>query len=821
MLTLCGLIYKIYRMKGNLLLLMKKGMGIVAALFLLLPVSGYAIVYTVNSTTDGTALNELRGALMDADSHGGTHTINLSAGTYVLTGGSILFGSEAINITINGAGAASTIISGNGLDRIFIINSTGAIPSVVVSISGITFENGFPGGDQFGGGAFLCGGPSNSTTVTNCVFSNNKVQPGVGNSNGGAINQSGGGNLNISNCTFSGNSVPDGDGGAITFFESSVLSITGCSFTGNSVASAEMGLVPVGGAIWISANSSTGSMSITGNTFLNNTASTSGYGGAIQILNESSVTALINYNRFYKNTAGQFPDVAMGTGGSSSVDVTNNWWGLNFSTSPASGADPHAGIYGGGSASLLIATPYLELTCSGSSSTLCDGSGDNSTVMTASFAKNSAGTTISTANLSTLIGLPITFSTTQGTLTGAQTSIQSNGTATVTFTDNGVTGTDNIQPVVDSVSSTDAVADGAITVNAPASLAATGASGTETAGSRPITDGSCNQICLAVPSGASPLSGSVTGKVTIDATMQSANGISYLQRHYDITPAANASTATATITLYFLQTEFDTYNASVSNPSLKLPTGATDMTGRGNLTITQFHGTGTVPGGYTGWTGTGPASVLITPGASNVVWNSAMSWWEVSFSVTGFSGFFVTGPIGVPLPVVLEGFGGVASGSGVLLSWKVGEETGLSYYEIQRSVDGDVFDSVGVAAVGGRQFFDGSALAGKNFYRLKMVNVDGSFTYSQVVVVSVDGASGGHWVYLLENPVHGAATVMAATSGLVSMRLTDASGKVLWVRQQVLGLGANTIGMGEVASGVYFLTVVGTQGEQTIKVLKQ
>jgi len=815
-------------------------------LLLLLPLWGHAATYNVTSTVDGTATNELRGALMAADEAGGTNTIIIGAGTYVLTQGSILFGSEAMNLTITGAGAASTIISGGGLDRIFIINSDGTIPNVVVSISGVTFENGALLNDNFGGGAFLCGGPSNSTTVTNCAFTNNKVQACAGNSNGGAINASGGVTLTISNCTFSNNSVPDGNGGAITFsqsFGANSLSVTGCKFTANSSASNEPLFVPVGGAIYISANSATTAVSITGNTFIANSCGSKGYGGAIEILNESSSTEFINYNRFYGNTGGQFPDVAMGTGGSANVDITNNWWGLNVSTSPAFGPDPHAGIYGGGNPALLISTPYMVLTCSATSSNLCGGSAGNATVVTASFAKNSAGTTLASANLGAFVGVPVTFSTTQGTITGSQGTIQPNGTETATFTDNGVSGTDNIHALGDSVNSTDGLANGALTVLAPSSLAASGVSGTETAGSTPITDASCNQICLIVPGGASPLSGSVTGKVTIDGATQSANGIPYVTRHYDITPAANASTATATVTLYFLQSEFDTYNASVSNPSLKLPTGTTDMTGRGNLTITQFHGTGTVPGSYTGWTGTGPASVLITPGASNVVWNASRNWWEVSFSVTGFSGFFATGPIGVPLPVVLEDFGAVASGPGVLLSWKVGEETGLSYYVIQRSLDGEVFDSVGVAfdaagaalgsagtpfgsagaaATGDRQFFDGSALIGKNFYRLKLVNVDGSFTFSQVVVVSLDGSpAGSRWVYLLGNPVHGTATVMAAVSGPVSMRLTSASGQVIWVRQRMLSAGANTIGMGELASGVYFLTVVGGQGEQTVRVVRE
>ena len=315
--------------------------------------------------------------------------------------------------------------------------------------------------------------------------------------------------------------------------------------------------------------------------------------------------------------------------------------------------------------------------------------------------------------------------------------------------------------------------------------------------------------------------------MTIDGSLQSVKNEPYLQRHYDIEPASGASTATANITLYYLQSEFNTYNAAVSNSSQKLPTGPTDMTGRGNLTITQFHGTGTTPGTYTGWTGSGPSAVLITPGMSNVIWNSAKNWWEVSFSVTGFSGFFVTGSTSTILPVVLESFSGAALGSGVLLSWTVSLETGLSLYEIQRSTDGNTFSDIGDAAVGTRKFFDGAPVAGKNFYRLKMINEDNSVTYSPVVVVDLTQQEGGGWVKVLNNPVVSACTVVvtgSSGSGPANMRLTDASGKVLWVQQVVLEPGANTFTFPQTATlarGLYFFTVVGAQGQQTVKFLKQ
>ena len=825
-------------MKRILLLFGKKGAGVLAALLFLLPMAGHAGNITVSN------VGQLAAAVHNANAAGTTTTITMMAGTYALPDTALVFGdnnNESLTITTQGG---AVIIQGPATDKILIVNTV-SWTNVNVSVTGVTFENG-NANDILGGGAIQCGGPANSATFTNCIFQNNTVSPNAGNADGGAVHMTGGGNFTFTNCTFTSNSTADGNGGALGYFTQGVagsLTVTGCTFTGNSVASFESLFTPVGGAISISATGTglSSPISITQNTFVSNTDA-QGNGGAIDIEYVGSTNAVIKYNRFYKNTAGAFPDVAMApitSGGN--VDITDNWWGRNVS--PVGATDPHAGMTGSGSGS-LISNSFIELTSTGSAASICDGTGGNSTVVTAGFTKNSAGTTISSANLGAFTGVPISYSTSQGTFTGAQAAIQSNGTATVTFIDNGVAGTDNVHPVVDSVTTSDVPADAAITVVAPSSLAGTGTSGTSSAvASTPIiTDGSCNQICLVTPSGASPVSGSVTGMVTIDASTQMDHGVPYLTRHYDITPAANAATATATITLYFLQTEFNMYNASVSDPSLKLPTGPTDMTGRGNLSITQFHGTGTVPGSYTGWTGSGPATVLITPGASNVVWNSAKNWWEVSFSVTGFSGFYVTGAIGVPLPVDLEDFGGVASGSGVLLSWKVGIETGLSRYEVQRSTDGVGFATIGSVQPGGRQFYDGSAVVGSDFYRLRMVNVDGSFTYSKVVVVDVSGsASSGAaagWVRVLGNPFSGACSVAivgpaggsggsgasGAGLGIVSLRLASASGVVIWRSEVAVGVGGTVVQLdatSRLASGVYFLTVMGAQGQETVKLVKQ
>ena len=170
------------------------------------------------------------------------------------------------------------------------------------------------------------------------------------------------------------------------------------------------------------------------------------------------------------------------------------------------------------------------------------------------------------------------------------------------------------------------------------------------------------------PSGTNPVTGDIINRLSVDSTVQTLNGSPYVPRHYDIEPVNNAATATATVTLYFTQQDFDAYNAA-PNHGADLPHGPGDVADIGNLRIYQYHGFSatSVPGTYSG------TGLVIQPADSNIVWDAANGWWAVTFNVSGFSGFFAASAAftfnQTPAPVITaEGsthFCG--SGSSVLL----------------------------------------------------------------------------------------------------------------------------------------------------------
>jgi Fe-S cluster biogenesis protein NfuA len=460
----------------------------------LLSVTSVANVYNVTNTSDGLALNQLRGAILDADALGGTHTINVAAGTYVLTLGEIVFGNTAQNITIIGAGPANTIISmttGDLKDRIFFINPSGTTNSPVITVQGIKFQNGYLTSDPYGGAAICAGGGSaESLTLTNCIFDNNILPAGA--FGGAAVCMQVSGDLTVDNCTFTNNVSNDADGGAILFvmfsgYSGGDLSVINSTFTGNSVNYPGDG-TSNGGAISFIGQGGVEIFNVTinKNTFISNTAD--GLGGAISANNAPNIsTSEIHFNRFLNNTSATS---ALYSGlhfveSSGSVNAENNWWGCN--TNPVSGASTapcnQAGgdVAGGGS---LDADPWLQLKVTASPTAICNttpSTAGNTSTISASFLNNSDGTAIPLADLSALIGLPVTWGPANlGSLSGQQVTIQANGTATATFTSNGTGGTATVNAQVDNVPASETSPSRAsITVNT-SSTAPTGATGTTT-----------------------------------------------------------------------------------------------------------------------------------------------------------------------------------------------------------------------------------------------------------------------------------------------------------------------------------------------------
>ncbi|HMU47026.1 MAG TPA: kelch repeat-containing protein [Chitinophagaceae bacterium] len=110
------------------------------------------------------------------------------------------------------------------------------------------------------------------------------------------------------------------------------------------------------------------------------------------------------------------------------------------------------------------------------------------------------------------------------------------------------------------------------------------------------------------------------------------------------------------------------------------------------------------------------------------------------------------------LPLKILEFTGSSNKDIITLKWKTADETGLSHYIVQRSFDGTNFSELGQLNSKGNTLnyygYTDNNLAGSAsqlvFYRLKMVNTDGKFSYSNIIRFDLRSVSGN--LKLFPNP---------------------------------------------------------------------
>lgn len=339
---------------------------------------------------------------------------------------------------------------------------------------------------------------------------------------------------------------------------------------------------------------------------------------------------------------------------------------------------------------------------------------------------------------------------------------------------------------------------------------------------------SCGLIAKVAPSGASPVGNTVECEVWVENTVPTF-GSPFVQRHYQITPSVNPLTATATVTLYFSQAEFNAFNAAPGSWA-DLPTGPSDNAGKSNVRIGKYsgssnNGTG-LPASYTS------TVTIIDPSDANITWNTTTGMWEITFDVTGFSGFIIQTST-TPLPVNLLSFTAQVSGGDVKVNWKTSNELHHDHFELERTTDGRSFTSLAniePLTGSGTKNYDytdaGAALlnTSKIFYRLKMISTSGAAEYSNIVIVYLTPPS-SPVTRVGPNPFHNKLEVglyMPESRKLI-MQLTDIYGRKVMQETLQVPKGFSTYEMKkalQLMPGAYILTVAIDKQLYSFKVYK-
>jgi hypothetical protein len=345
----------------------------------------------------------------------------------------------------------------------------------------------------------------------------------------------------------------------------------------------------------------------------------------------------------------------------------------------------------------------------------------------------------------------------------------------------------------------------------------------------PLINNSCLLIATIRASGTKPVSGYLEGKVWIDGSIQVYNELPYVQRHYEITPVVNSDQATAKITLYFTQNEFDSFNAH-PNSSLNLPVNSNDIGGKSNLRVIKFPGNSSdetgLPNSYS------KTPEVIDPVDAEIVWNHLFNRWEVSFNVSGFGGYIIQTMNSI-LPFKLISFYASKKNTDVVLEWKTAEDLELSHYVIERGSNSFDFKSIGeVGTLNSLKertysYNDINALVyyGNHkqlYYRLRIVQKDENIEYSNIRRIELNKKLN---ISLYPNPVQDFLTIRVLGNNMkdLQIRLTDLQGRIIKnLSYQKTGTEHLWLKMSNLQKGFYFLEILQNNDVKDIfKVIKQ
>lgn len=164
------------------------------------------------------------------------------------------------------------------------------------------------------------------------------------------------------------------------------------------------------------------------------------------------------------------------------------------------------------------------------------------------------------------------------------------------------------------------------------------------------------------------------------------------------------------------------------------------------------------------------------------------------------------------LPVTIIDFTAQKNTASVLLKWYATFETNFKLFEIERSVNGTDFYKTG--EVTGRNLanysFTDNNLPDENiiYYKLKMIDIDGRYTYSKTVLVHNNNNFSNALVY--PNPTKGNLTIklQKGLSQNSRLQIDDIAGRVVW--QQTLAKGQNNIDLDvyKLPAGRYLIKIV-------------
>jgi hypothetical protein len=169
---------------------------------------------------------------------------------------------------------------------------------------------------------------------------------------------------------------------------------------------------------------------------------------------------------------------------------------------------------------------------------------------------------------------------------------------------------------------------------------------------------------------------------------------------------------------------------------------------------------------------------------------------------------------------------GQIQNSSAIIKWATASETNTDRFEIEHSTNGVNYNKVGTKTAAGNssstqyyEFVHASPISGRNYYRIKQIDLDGRFTYSSIIVLQNNDTRTK--AIIAPNPVINTLSLFFSETGNKTIQLMNMDGRIL-LTQTINGANStHTINMEQMPAGMYILRVVTNKGTETYKISKQ
>ena len=184
----------------------------------------------------------------------------------------------------------------------------------------------------------------------------------------------------------------------------------------------------------------------------------------------------------------------------------------------------------------------------------------------------------------------------------------------------------------------------------------------------------------------------------------------------------------------------------------------------------------------------------------------------------------------ITVPVELTLFSGKYINGSVLLEWSTGTDTNNYAFEIQKRYENTSFEKIGF--IQGNDittnrthysFVDDNLLAGRIYYRLKQIDFDGGFAFSNEIIVEITPLSDYQLFQNYPNPFNPSTIIKYSVllQSKIKIALYDVIGnevETLFEGVQEAGIHEINLTAGNLPSGVYFVSMTAQNFNKVIKI---